>query len=723
MRIWPILFVITAIVSWPSGPDVRGQAVDRGRQPDSRDAVWILSGQTVVNARLAAIRPEVHSVREVDGEREIRSAGISMHYFGPFQSPVNQIERIRRLRFRLPLRPTLNDGIPVGVGPEVTGLFVNGAPIYNPIGKSGNSSYLGQNIWHFDPLAMSDDGSRVATGWPRPSLTHPTALGILEGLIADSGRHSPLLGFAFDGFPIYGPWGYTNSDGTGGLRRMRSSYRQRLSLNRRNQLPDGTRLEPGQEGPAVSGQFPLGSFIEDFEYVAGTGDLDRFNGRWTVTPEYPEGTYAYFMTTDEAGRLAFPYLLAGHYRGRLDEEQSGRSFHDESAGDEVPVGTDKRWREISAVSPQSGFRLSLEVHGNQIQTGHPIRLRFRAFKSNGEPIRYLENVHERPLHLLVVAEDLEEFDHIHPELAPGDFYQITHRFRHGGRYRLYADFTPPGGRQQVVSFIIDVGIIDIGGTAHSANPALAKVATPLPLEPARPVNTMERIRGLEVTLTSNGPLRSAEESEFSVTIREGGRTPDGLEPFLGAWAHFVIIDPDHRSFIHAHPFEEVEARIPDRDRPLATAEHYHLPVVTGPAPPKIRTLVIFPRPGRYRMWVQFQLAGELVTQPFDLAVGNGTGILARMIDKLPDGAIRISVSSRGFTPAEVNVKSGEPIRLVFERETDPNCASEVVFPALGIRQKLPPGGRTTVELPAVQPGTLGFSCGMGMYKGLVVSSK
>ena len=90
--------------------------------------------------------------------------------------------------------------------------------------------------------------------------------------------HSPIIGWAYDGNPIYGPYGYARKDG-GTVQIMRSGYS--LKTTREN-------------GPPIS-TFPLGFFVEDYEYL-GDGDLDENNGRYCVTPDYPTGTYAYFAT-------------------------------------------------------------------------------------------------------------------------------------------------------------------------------------------------------------------------------------------------------------------------------------------------------------------------------------------------------------------------------------------------------------------------------------------
>ena len=124
--------------------------------------------------------------------------------------------------------------------------------------------------------------------------------------------HSPILGYAYDGNPIYGP--YANVDGT--LKYIESSYRQ-LS----GQRPDG---------PSIS-KFPAGFFVEDFTYSEGFGDLDEHNGRFATTPEYPNGVYAYYTTVNAnvtsnpsdpfngVRKPEFPYVVGDSYNSKLDQ--------------------------------------------------------------------------------------------------------------------------------------------------------------------------------------------------------------------------------------------------------------------------------------------------------------------------------------------------------------------------------------------------------------------
>jgi hypothetical protein len=143
---------------------------------------------------------------------------------------------------------------------------------------------------------------------------HQQPIALREQLGDDGSQHSPILGFAHDGIPIYGPYAYANTNGTGEIVRMESSYRLR-SITQRTSLPDGTLLPANLYGPNVNGTYPLGYFAEDFEYVEGLGDLDEYNGRFAVTPEYPGGVYAYYTTIDAFGDAAYPYLLGPQYYG------------------------------------------------------------------------------------------------------------------------------------------------------------------------------------------------------------------------------------------------------------------------------------------------------------------------------------------------------------------------------------------------------------------------
>ena len=137
--------------------------------------------------------------------------------------------------------------------------------------------------WSYDPFAVSGQlGMDRNNAHVQPNGAYHYH-GLPTGFMGagSASEHSALIGFAADGFPIYAQYGLTD----GQIAEQRSSY----------QLRSGTR-------PSGPGGRYDGTFVEDYAYVAGVGDLDACNGKDTVTPEYPNGTYAYFLTDE------FPYV-------------------------------------------------------------------------------------------------------------------------------------------------------------------------------------------------------------------------------------------------------------------------------------------------------------------------------------------------------------------------------------------------------------------------------
>ena len=126
--------------------------------------------------------------------------------------------------------------------------------------------------------------------------------------------HSPIIGWAYDGNPIYGPYGYITKSG-GAIAQMRSGYTLEL-----------------QDGRPSTGLYPEGFFVEDYIHKQLDNDavLDENNGRFCFTPEFPKGTYAYFATINDGPadsaenfsgfkRPIFPYLIGDGYKSTPNE--------------------------------------------------------------------------------------------------------------------------------------------------------------------------------------------------------------------------------------------------------------------------------------------------------------------------------------------------------------------------------------------------------------------
>ncbi len=171
-------------------------------------------------------------------------------------------------------------------------------------------------------------------------------------------RHSPIIGWANDGLPIYGPYGYSSAmDATSGIRRMTTGFVKRdatnaalygvddLAVTGRHKLPVwaasvqglSQTLTSSQYGPTTTATYALGpvnktcavgTFAEDYEYLGDFGktqgvdfDLNRQNVRYCVTPEFPSGTYAYFVCIDASGNTVFPDVINQEYFGSAPQGQ------------------------------------------------------------------------------------------------------------------------------------------------------------------------------------------------------------------------------------------------------------------------------------------------------------------------------------------------------------------------------------------------------------------
>jgi hypothetical protein len=120
----------------------------------------------------------------------------------------------------------------------------------------------------------------------------------IAGAEPSTKTHSPIIGFAYDGNPIYGPFGHQDAlNSQSPIVRMTSSY----SLNNNR-----------SQGPSLT-IYPIGSFVNDYRYIHKSGSLDQNNGRFCVTPDYPQGTYAYFLTIDSNQVPQFPYFVGENF--------------------------------------------------------------------------------------------------------------------------------------------------------------------------------------------------------------------------------------------------------------------------------------------------------------------------------------------------------------------------------------------------------------------------
>lgn len=303
------------------------------------------SGTVLTDNVLANVQTVQYSTNNV----YVSTKGIPAYPTGPFLDGNPSLASSQNAIFKLPLQPVANTGTLTATTGGNIGIFINGVALFDYrdgvawnsqanalCGGPGNPPCPGgpnANMpWNRDAIPAEKPGFDCSKGHPAMGNYHhhqnPSAFKLdlqvisticdiydADGLYAiDSMQHSPLIGFAYDGFPIYGAYGYKNADGTGGITRMRSGYQLR-NISVRTHWADGTDVA---DGPAVSATYPLGYFREDYEFIAHTGSaeyLDASNGRFCVTPEYPNGIYCYFATVDANWNSAYPYVVGPKFHG------------------------------------------------------------------------------------------------------------------------------------------------------------------------------------------------------------------------------------------------------------------------------------------------------------------------------------------------------------------------------------------------------------------------
>lgn len=259
--------------------------------------------------------------------------------------------------YKITRNPVPNTGTLTAVGLGHVGVWTNGVSIFN---TQDAMSYNNLGKWNQNAYVFEGSSFDNCLGHPAPGgeYHHHVSPKCLY-TITDSTHHSPIIGYAFDGYPVYGAYGYTDTNGTGGIKRMRSSFQLRTGMVHRDTLPDGTVLTPAQYGPDVSSTYPLGSYQEDYNFVAGSGDLDVHNGRWCKTSDYPAGTYCYFVTLDSALLPQYPYTIGLTYYGIVQAGNTGPG-----GGHNTPPGGTTVYSGTTSVAQVDPKAFSAEIFPN-----------------------------------------------------------------------------------------------------------------------------------------------------------------------------------------------------------------------------------------------------------------------------------------------------------------------------------------------------------------------
>jgi hypothetical protein len=205
------------------------------------------------------------------------------------------------------------------------------------------------------------------------------------------------------------------------------------------------------------------------------------------------------------------------------------------------------------------------------------RLTFRIAGAGGVAVTTFTRVHDRLLHLIVVRRDLTGYQHLHPVMAPDGTWSIDLALPAPGVYRMIADFTAVAGGREIPA-------------ALGADLTVAGRYQPVELPaPARTVATGH------FTVTYEGTPGTGSMQPIRVGVTGPDRGPAALEPYLGAYGHLVAIRQGDLGYVHVHPEPQ-------------------------PAGGKVTFWLTAPSPGSYRMFFDFQVAGQVHTAAWTVIV-------------------------------------------------------------------------------------------------------
>ena len=230
--------------------------------------------------------------------RRLSGNGIPNHEVGTFPNPHNpNTISEQNVNATFALCPSLisENGVAVG-GPGGVIAYALNSVKFDPgtAGRCTDTGFCslgpGPGSWNIEALGHStfDFGDDMNHAHVQPSGEYHYH-GIPELYLTNlgNGEAMTLVGWAADGFPVYARYGYTDAnDSSSAIKVVKPSWQ--LKSNGDSGRPN-TNARTGQS-------IPLGAFTQDFEYVAGSGDLDQCNGRIGVTPEFPDGIYHYMVT-------------------------------------------------------------------------------------------------------------------------------------------------------------------------------------------------------------------------------------------------------------------------------------------------------------------------------------------------------------------------------------------------------------------------------------------
>jgi hypothetical protein len=231
--------------------------------------------------------------------------------------------------------------------------------------------------------------------------------------------------------------------------------------------------------------------------------------------------------------------------------------------------------------------------------GKPTQVSFTIRRPDGRPLtRYRHGAGpHNGVHLIIVRRDLSTIIHRHPPISADGSIHDTVTFTEPGPYRVVVDAYPQttGPQRNFQLF----GNLRVAG---------AYIPRKLP-----PFAATDVVDGFRITLHGKPDLRAIEAATLAATVTDSQGKPAHFTPWYGALAHAIFFRAGTLDYFHTHVCAPGASGCTSA---LGTAK------VTGSSstPGKLDVGVLVPVAGTWRLFLQCQVNGHILTAPFTLVV-------------------------------------------------------------------------------------------------------
>ncbi len=254
------------------------------------------------------------------------------------------------------------------------------------------------------------------------------------------------------------------------------------------------------------------------------------------------------------------------------------------------IGKDSEGTNNDAIQSHRSYSIKLLSDTSSLKPNTPTTYSFSVVDEQGTMLKDFQIAHDMLLHLIVVREDLAEFQHVHPDFnsSTGVFTLNNLTFPTAGQYRIYADFVPSSSQMGEGGMPLNVVLdkdVNVGGSYSPQSLSVSAIS--------------KHFDNYEVSLSTNPKsLTAGSRGMFSFAIKKDGKLITDLQPYLSALGHSVVIREGTLDYIHAHAVQEPSV------------------IQNG----TIDFHTDFPYDGKYKVFTQFKHQEKVITTNFVIDV-------------------------------------------------------------------------------------------------------